>query len=245
MVNFMEDCFSQDISLLEKELYSKKGVLFLASLVQNLAGKNAEKCGYDRESILSKSGGVWIVTKIKFKINTQINNADCFLAKTWPLPAGKVKVSRQFSLENNFGEQVVSGASEWCIININTRRPIKIEQNYLSSGYEYITEPSGAGDFKKINHQITNQDFAFEYIISENDIDINGHTNNNVYTAIVLNSVNDMVFKNNKISEYELHFVKETMLGQKIKVYKTKIENGVYVTGMHEESVVFKACLNF
>lgn len=241
----MKDYFSEIIKFNEHcASLTKSAISNMAALVQHLATANAENLGYGRQQLIEKCGGIWIVSKIRFKINKLPNPGSEIKAETWPLPPGKIKVCRQYRVLDG-SEVLLAGASEWCIINAETRRPIRIEDRFLGKGYDYIIEESGAGEFSRMRYEITEEDFAYERLIEDSDIDINGHTNNTKYTDMVLGCFNDEFLAQNQLKTYELHFVKETLLSQRIRIYKTKIENGFFVTGKADNLTVFNALLEF
>ena len=58
----------------------------------------------------------------------------------------------------------------------------------------------------------------FEYEVCKQDIDGNGHMNNTIYAKIVQSTID----KFDKYNFFQINFVKETLLGQKILVYAKK-----------------------
>ncbi len=216
----------------------------LALAVEELATENAEAFGYGREAV-ARLGGFWVISKIRFALSACPKNGETLTAETWPLPPGKIKVERQYRIRNIQGDILANGASEWCILSAENRRPLRIESDVFSGGRQYITEQSGAGDFTRFRAEISESDFCYEREITDADIDANHHTNNKKYTEMVLECFSDEYLNSNPISVYELHFVKETMLGEKIRIYKTKTEQEVLVTGISGGNVVFRAGMEF
>ncbi len=216
----------------------------VAEIIEIMATENAEKFGYGREVVLSY-GGFWIVSKIRFNILAYPESDSTIIAETWPLPPGKIKVERQYRIKDKTGKTLVNAASEWCVLSTENRRPIRVEGDCFSGGHEYFNEHSGAGDFTRIRPSITDADFCCEREIIESDIDINKHTNNKRYTEMVLSCFSDEYLMKNPIKTYELHFVKETVLGDKIRIFKSDTEEGVIVTGISNDSTVFNAKLEF
>lgn len=236
------------LNFYEKQIFSAKDIKAfinkIAETVEIMATENAEKFGYGREVVLS-FGGFWIVSKIRFSINEYPSADGELIAQTWPLPPGKIKVERQYRIKDGNDKILVNAASEWCILSVETRRPIRVEGDCFSGGHEYFNEPSGAGDFSKIRPQINEEDFCCLREIVASDIDMNNHTNNKKYTEMVLECFSDEQLAKTPIKTYELHFVKESVLGDKIRIYKQKTDNGVLVTGVSDSGTVFNAFLEF
>lgn len=231
-----------------KEVESKNDVKSfvktVAQMIEFMATENAEKYGYGRDVVIS-NGGFWIVSKIRFKVNKYPEQSGGFIAETWPLPPGKIKVERQYRLKAQNGETLVLAASEWCVLNLETRRPMRMESDVFSGGHEYYTESSDAGEFTRIRPIADEKDFCYEREIVDSDIDINEHTNNKKYTEMVLDCFTDEYLSKNPIKTYELHFVKETVKGDKIRIYKILQDSSVLITGISGGATVFNALLEF
>lgn len=215
-----------------------------ADAVEIMATENAEKFGYGRSVILAE-GGFWIISKIRFAIENYPVTSGEIIAETWPLPPHKIKVERQYRLRDNGGNILLNAASEWCVLNTDTRRPMRMDTDVFSGGHEYFDEKSGAGDFTRIRPTFTDNDFCYDRKIIESDIDINEHTNNKKYTEMVLNCFTDEYLSEHPIKTYELHFVKETRLGDTIRIFKTFDGEKVLVSGVCSENTVFNAVLEF
>ncbi len=236
------------LNFYSKELPTKSDVKSFiktaAEMVEIMATENAEKFGYGRDVILSH-GGFWVILKIRFAIENYPENEGEIIAETWPLPPGRLKVERQYRLKDLSGNILINAASEWCVLGLENRRPIRMETDVFSGGHEYLCEKSGAGEFSRINEPVIETDFCYERKIEIGDIDLNNHTNNKKYTDMVLQCFSDECLKEKPIKFYELHFLKETYLGDKIKIYKTETEKGIVVSGLCENTPVFKAVIEF
>ncbi len=236
------------LNFYSKNIQTEKGIrAFIktaAEAVEVMATENAEKFGYGRQVILAE-GGFWIISKIRFSINSYPSSNGEIIAQTWPLPPHKIKVERQYRLREIGGNILLNAASEWCVLNIDTRRPMRMDTDIFSGGHEYVCEKSGAGDFTRIRPEFTDNDFCYDRKIIKSDIDINEHTNNKKYTEMVLNCFTDEYLSEHPIKTYELHFVKETRLGDTVRIYKRLDGEKALVSGMCGENTVFNAVLEF
>lgn len=236
------------LNFYSKNIHTEKGVrAFIktaAEVVEILATENAESFGYGRE-VLASHGGFWIVSKIRFAVDKYPEESGEITAETWPLPPGRIKTERQYRLRGENGEILLKAASEWCILSISERRPMRMEADVFSGGHEYVLEKSGAGEFARIRPELTDNDFCYEREIIDSDIDINNHTNNKKYTEMVLNCFTDEFLSEHPIKTYELHFVKETRLGDKIRIFKHFDGEKVLISGICGENAVFNAVLEF
>ena len=236
------------LNFYKKNLHTESGVKnFIktaANAVEILASENAESLGYGRE-LLASHGGFWVISKIRFSVNEYPAENGELVGETWPLPPGKIKTERQYRIKNSNGEILLNGASEWCILSIAERRPMRMESDVFSGGHEYLQEKSGAGEFSRIRPSYTAEDFCYEREIIKEDIDINDHTNNKKYTEMVLNCFSDEYLNKKPILSYELHFLRETKVGDVISVYKYFQQDKTVVTGVCDEKVVFNSLIEF
>ncbi len=237
MLNF----YTKELSV-EKSV--KSFIKKAAEMVEIMATENAENFGYGR-SVIAENGGFWVILKIRFSIENYPKKNGVITAETWPLPPGRLKVERQYRIKEKNGNVLLNAASEWCVLSLENRRPLRMETDVFSGGHEYFNEKSGAGDFTKIPKDFGEQDFCFERVIGKDDIDLNNHTNNKKYTEMVLNCFTDDFLDKSPIKSYELHFVKETYLGDKIRIYKIDGEGKTVVIGICDGITVFNAVLEF
>lgn len=227
---------------LKTECGTKAFIKTAAAAVETLACENAEAFGYGKE-LLASYGGFWIVSKIRFSINKYPEKNGEILAETWPLPPSRIKTERQYRLRSEEGEILLNASSEWCILSISERRPMRMENDVFSGGNDYVMEKSGAGDFLRIRPEFTEANFCCEREIINDDIDENKHTNNKKYTEMVLNCFSDEYLNKKPVLVYELHFLKETRLGDKIRIYKYQKEDKTIITGVCDGNTVFNAVL--
>lgn len=222
----------------------KQFITEIAAAVETLATENAEKFGYGRAALLD-AGGFWVLHKLKFKICDYPEKVCTLIAETWPLPTKRIKVERNYVLKTADEKMSVLAVSEWCVLNSATRKPMAVNNDILSNGCEYLNRQINIGAFTKITSAVTDGEFCYERKIIEEDIDDNCHTNNKKYTEMVLNCFSDDFFAENSPKAYELHFVKETVKGDIIKIYKKHCDNTVTVTGENCGNTVFNAIIEF
>jgi len=51
--------------------------------------------------------------------------------------------------------------------------------------------------------------------------------------------------QNKTIKEYEVYFVNESKLGDKINIYKKQVKNLTYIEGRREDTIIFKVVIKF
>ena len=99
--------------------------------------------------------------------------------------------------------------------------------------------------FTNLKVEVDKKDFVYTKTIMPTDIDVNLHTNNLKYNVIALDALTLNDLQNKTIKEYEVYFVNESKLGEKIDVYKKQIKNLTYIEGKREDTTIFKVVSKF
>ena len=100
-------------------------------------------------------------------------------------------------------------------------------------------------DFSKLAEEFTENDFVYEQKIYSSDIDFSQHTNNVAYVKYIMNTFNCDFFNNNKITDIEIHYIKETREGHTLKVYKKEKNNSMEFLIKEEDKEVIRASLKY
>ena len=85
-------------------------------LFQDAAGQHAEELGVGFEEMLKRSY-LWVLTRVKFKILGETQKYQKVIVKTWPLEPSRITYRREYSIENENGELLIGGSSEWVVIH--------------------------------------------------------------------------------------------------------------------------------
>ena len=200
---------------------------------QGVASLHAEFIGLDYQTMLEKNL-YWVLSRVKFDIikKPQINQT--VIVETWPHQKGKIDFDRDFLIKDENGEVLVSGTSKWCVIDATTRMLQKSDNvNYIG---QYCLDVVYADRFGKIMLPDTTPQKQFEHIVRHSDLDHNKHMNNTNYADLVLSATCCKDF-----SHFEINFVSECLLGDKIEVFESCQNNQNYVVGKIEDKTVFVA----
>lgn len=216
-------------------------------LLQRLANDNAEHSGYGFEGLLSCSNAYWVISKLRILFTKVPHHRQKIVCKTWPIKPNKITLERDFEIKDANGNLLISATSEWCMIDAKTRRICRIHGDTVMPGIDYIEERATTGEYTKQKFDVEKEDFCFDRVIRSSDIDMNGHTNNTKYSIMAADCFTVEFLKENDISSFEIHFLKESFEGQKLSVYRKKISDSLfYVTAINaDKQSVFRAFLEF
>ncbi len=206
-------------------------------LFQDAAGQHAEELGVGFEEMLNRSY-LWVLTRVKFKILAEPESYQKVIVKTWPLEPGRITYRREYSIENEKGDLLIVGSSEWVVIHSEKRRFVSAIDLYpFRDGFH--TEIMCEEKLGKI------PDFETEaepYIINSrfSELDINNHVNNTKYANYVLDAINPQ--KSDDLREFQIDYRKEVLEGTKLSIYHLKQDKTVLAKGQNAEGDIMFAC---
>ena len=211
----------------EKDDFFEGGILPFAVLraFQDVAVLHAEKLGVGFDAMLKKNL-FWVLLRTKYEILRQPLEGEELEIETYPSGKNMFEFDRDFLIFDKQKNLVLKGTSKWCFIDAKTRRLAKMEafedvdlQNFA---------PVFEGRFLR-NDLFVPQKLPDDfYEISSADIDGNNHTNNTVYAKMIENILKR---HHKKIGFFQINFLKESLLGDKIDLFEKCEEDTFDVLG--------------
>ena len=178
--------------------------LTLMNFLQGLAGKHADMLGAGREACFARGIG-WVVTHMFVDIIDMPRAKDKLVYSTWPSSSGAVRSERDYEIRDEKGNLKIRAISQWVLINLETRRPVRI--------IDYFPEWTG------LPERVWNREFdkCKDFIPTKShvmacrfdDIDVNQHINNAVYTVWATESVGFEYRNQHKLRGIEVYFEHE------------------------------------
>ncbi|MBQ6860105.1 MAG: hypothetical protein IJO08_00485 [Clostridia bacterium] len=198
----------------------------IAGTHSNLIGNNAEE--------FNKEHKAWVVLLWKLKVKRRPRINEEILVKTWVRNSTGIYSVRDFEVFDTAGNVIMEAASKWCIMNLETRRPMRFDKE--------LAEAYGAESrniFEDFEKTITPEDFDVEseYIVTENDIDVNNHFHNANYLNAAYKAINDFDMTNYHFNNLQMEFKKEIMFGEIIKVSCKNIDEKKIIVLKTEDKI--------
>ncbi len=207
-------------------------------LFQDAAGQHAQEIGVGF-SDMRERGYIWVLTRVKFQILSHPGIYQKVRVKTWPLMPNRLNYRREYCIESEAGERLISGSSEWVVIHSETRRLLSVPDLYpFTDGFH--EEVMFEGKHSKVS------DFPAEgtphpVFAGFSELDNNNHVNNTKYPAYVLDAVNPQSAR--RLDTFQIDYRKEVLGGTKLSVYHTWQENTVLAKGQNENGDTMFACM--
>lgn len=190
-------------------------VLSLMNVLQDVAVEHAETLGLGLSSCL-KQNLAWVGSNYLVQILQMPQENESFSITTWPAEAKLWGAIRDFSVQNEFGQEIIKASSQWVLIDVERRRPVMLKKHFPN--YETVNERVIEADFAQTPTLTEKTNYA-EFKVRFDDIDVNQHVNNAVYPLWASESLDNNFRLHHTPIELEIGYKKEALYGETIVVY--------------------------
>lgn len=205
----------------------------ILNIFQDVASIHAEEIGVGYKEMLSKNL-YWVLSRIKIDILKMPSINQVVMVETWPHEKGRIDFDRDLKILSEDGEVLIIGSSKWCVINSITRMLERTDNvNYIG---QCCLDKNYEDRFNKITIPNSEIEECFLYDVRFSDLDHNQHMNNTNYANLVVSAIDDK-----ETSHFEINFINECLLGDKIQVSKTNDGQSEYVIGKSNGKTCFIA----
>lgn len=209
----------------------------ILDLFQDAAGQHAEEIGVGFSDMIARKY-LWVLTRIKFKIILPPRRYHTVTVKTWPLEPNRLNYRREYCIEDQNGQRLVVGSSEWVVIHSKERKLLSVPDLYNLDG-DYHNEVMFEEKAKKVRDF---ENIGEPYVINTGfcDIDVNDHVNNIKYANYVLDAISPK--KDDLLEVFQIDYRKEVMQGTQLNIYHNKQDNVILSKGQNNDGDIMFAC---
>ena len=240
----MQNFYSKTHVINYSEVDSHYGLRFdqVLSTFQTLTFFHSGLMQVDGPTLAERSGAFWVLTRMKFEIRRLPRMGETTEMTTWPTTVTPFRFLRDYTIAID-GAAAIVGTSEWCTLDLETRTLRK--SSTIAYPYEmaHREERSGCSPFTKLRVKLAEEDYSHTHTARFGDMDSNGHTNNVVYMRMVLDAFSPEEFYALSIRAVEVEYATQSYLGDEIRIYKKRIDEGIYVEGQKDGKKVFHCLL--
>ncbi|MGE0076590.1 MAG: acyl-[acyl-carrier-protein] thioesterase [Bacteroidales bacterium] len=219
----------------EVDLNQNLSIPGLFNFLQEIAWEHADKLKYGFDDLQDK-GWIWVLSRVEVEIYDLPKWTEELTLVTWPRGAEGIFALRDFELYSSNGDKVMAASSSWIVLDINTRRPVRINDWYM--GFEFADRSSIARTAAKISDQSVEPTFSEQFDVRIGDIDMNQHVNNVRYIDWAYNTFTIDHFKKSVPHKIIVNFNAEGKEGDVIKVerFNTADNNSIVNIGRVTDS---------
>lgn len=202
-------------------------------LFQEVAGQHACSLGVGFSDMFEKRL-LWVVLKVKYQVVKAPELYQKVKVLTWPLEQKRLDFQREYQIQDENGQILILGTSQWAVIDKETRKLTRAENVYKNiNGYcldvNFNEKLLRIGDFQGEFARKTRSEFSH--------IDPNFHVNNAKYGDYVIDAINSE--KPLNIKEFQIDFHKEILNNTETEMFVEKTENIVLVKGVQDNDYMF------
>lgn len=181
---------------------------------------------------LFNSGRVWVLNSWTVVLERLPESFEDIYVYTWPYDFKGFYGLRNFKLLDSDGKVCAYADSMWTLINMETKRPSNIDDELMS--YYHIEAPYPMEHEGRKIHLKSEGVFAGDVEIKPHHLDVNNHMNNAQYVLEAYDYVPDS-FRTKKI---RVEYRKQTLLGEKLKIYRTIDKESVTIIMKDSDGMV-------
>ena len=174
----------------------------------NAIGQNIrrEGCGID---VMRNAGRSWVLLRSAFEIDERPTLYDNYNVKVWPVKGKGLTYNRCVKLTDSEGEEIGRGTTEWCVIDIGTRKPI-----FPELGLTDVDIPIPCKSPRRITDFLP--DFIKRKEVGYSECDFNGHLNNTHYIEMFYNLLPESVLSSGLFTRIDINFRREVHRGDDV-----------------------------
>lgn len=212
------------LDLYSADHYKRAKVSGILQMTQEAGNRQLIRDDLPYDGLLA-SGKAFMLSRLDMEIYEPIHCDEVFTVASWPCPSQRATFLRNYTVEKD-GKQMVAIASQWVLVDIESRKVLKVEDLDMSSCYfgEYIELYS---DKLRIPKNVELEK-AGQKIVNYSDLDYNGHMNNTYYLDVLSNYIPELAAGTHRVKSVRLHYSKEATLGDVITINMAKPEADKY-----------------
>ncbi len=217
----------------------------LGNYMLNAAEFHSTDRGFGFE-YLNSINKTWVLSRLAIEVEDMPRQFEKFKIETWVESAMRYFTNRSFRVVDNDGHVYCYGRSVWAMIDTESRQP----QNLLEVRNGELTNWIETDKKCPINNSSRvkmSKDAPFVRTIDTyySDVDINGHINSIKYIEHVFDLFDAEWYKEHAIKRFEIAYVAETYLGDKLNFYREQSSNtvGEEKSGANIEDKAVRYCI--
>jgi len=241
----MKLIYEQDLKVLSSwtDTNIEMGLVQSLSVVQDNMCEFFRKLGCDGLTMVPVCNCFFVVTKTKIQFNNFLKWLDKFRLVSQISNKTRIKLNLCTDLIDESGNVFASCVQEMCAMDA-TERSLRMLNTTLVPEDLEVSKDSDIG-FVRLNFDMTEDDLVFVKKVDVTNLDFYKHTNNVEYVRMMFSTLDLDFVTNNKVKDFEIHYVTESRFGNELKLYRRISDSSVTFEIRKGENVVVKALLNY
>ncbi len=190
-------------------------ITHLMSIILNTAGLDADKNRFGVES-LNQKNHTWVLSRMALEVDFRPTQYTQCSIETWVNGWDRLFSTRNFRLLTHTQELFAAAVTQWAIIDLDSRRPINLSQEFCDLNSRIVNEPSPIA--KPSKHGAVTPSLTRSYRVAYSDIDFNRHMNSIGYVRLIFDILPiEMLERQGKV-RMDIHYLNECLYGQTLLI---------------------------
>jgi len=210
----METTWKQSLSIhwANTDISGKLSLPGLGQLLINTATQHAENLGFGYEELKNQNLN-WILFRMNIKLNRRPQWNEPVTLTTWPSGIRGLAGLREFVMLNEKGDELCTATSEWLIIDLESRRPKRLNQ--FEDILKFEEQEKAFNATPPVANAKGNFSDLFTVTIRHSDMDLNGHATARRYFDWMDDALYQ-IHKEKEIDIIQITFLNETYLNESV-----------------------------
>ena len=185
------------------------------SLFMDIATEHADLLGIGLKD-LSPEHKFWLTVKSKAHFYRRPALSEVVKLSTWPEHPDSRKCNRDYTITSD-GELLVTGKTEWAVIDTLTGRLVKVDSIYPKD-LVILDDIAIKEDYAKFTMDLNDVIVLGEYKVTSNDIDLGGHMNNVSYIRVLPSLFSSDDWNSFEIKDIEMWYRSQSFENEKFTI---------------------------
>jgi acyl-ACP thioesterase len=190
---------------------------------QEASISHAAVIGVGRDAMTEKGEG-WILSRLSVFIEERPKYGELVTVRSWPRGPEKLFCLRDYDILNADGKALVRGRSGWLVVDMEKRRPKRIEPIAAKLPLNEGVDALKTGPLSLATRE--NLVSAGERTAAYSDIDYYGHVNNVRYVQWIQDICDPDSLDNAKQMRLDINYMSEILPGEKVGLFSAAVEHG-------------------
>ncbi|NCB73912.1 MAG: hypothetical protein EOM51_04095 [Clostridia bacterium] len=223
------------------DLNKNASLYSVLKLLSELAGEDYERRGLGFEYLRAK-GRALLLSRVRLNFASMPVHLDRVIASTWERTIRGPYFLRDYEIKSESGELLVSGSSQWFLVDIMSREVLR--PTLLAEGSRQTDlRKSACPDCEKLR-KTDEMPLLGQRPVYFSDLDGNGHVNNAVYGKIAVDFLPEAL-RGREIRDFSINYFMETKPNETLEICGAETEKGYILQGISNDTLHFgcKFCL--
>jgi acyl-ACP thioesterase len=217
----------------EVDAFGTLEVPALSGYLQEVAGHHAAQLGVGLD-VLRARGLTWVLGRQRIELPVTVQLGETLEIETWPAGVDRLAALRDFVIRRSDGVEVGRATTQWLVLDVATRRPVRPEDVLDPRFPRPLLEPVAPLARKLPAPERWDRERRFH--VRYSDIDGNLHVTNASYVAWAIEAAPVELWRASRLAAVEVHYVAEALHGDGVLSRMSQTGPGTFAHAIAREA---------